>query len=151
MYRVFLQDEKDAPSPSKNPSNTFRIRSGEMLAWTYTTGDYTPTLESQLSSMDFGSCVGPSPEPLDGHWLIKHDGLPLAICPSQNEIPEKAYGIATTEAQRLADYFSREKGKPYIFIDLTSRGDRDLTKKLSRTIHNEFVSDACPRAVDIGD
>ncbi len=151
MYRVFLQDEKDAPSPSDNPSNTFRIRSGEKLAWTHTDGNYTPTLESQLSSTGCGSYVGPSSEPLDGHWLINYDGLPLAICHSQNEIPERAYEIARTQAQRLAEYLSREKGKPYIFIDLTSGGDSELAKKLSKIIHEVRVPDASPRAADIGD
>ena len=47
MYRVFLQDEKDAP-------NNFRIHSGEKLAWTHSTGNYIPSLESQLGSMDSG-------------------------------------------------------------------------------------------------
>ena len=151
MYRVFLQDEKDAPSPSENPSNTFRVRSGEKLAWTHTTGNYTPTLESQLRSMDCGSHVGPSSEPLDGHWLINYDGLPLAIVHTPDEIPERAYKIARTQAQKLAEHLSREKGKPYIFIDVTSRGDMGLAKKLSETIQEVHVPDASPNAVDIGD
>ena len=151
MYRVFLQDEKDAPSPLENPSNTFRIRSGEILAWTYTTGNYTPSLESQLSATDFGSRVSAFGMPLDGHFLIKHDSLPLGIVHTLEEIPDRAYEFARTQAVKLSEHLSRKKGNQYVFIDLTSRGDKELAEKLSRIIHNKEIYVASPRVVDIED
>jgi len=156
MYRVFLQDEKDAPDPNENAENCFRIRSGEMLAWTHATGNYTPTIESQLRAMDFGPHVGPLDRTLDGHLLIVHDGSTIGIVHEPSEIPEKAYELAKREAERLKDVLSRKTNKPYEFIDLTSRGDRQLAESLSIKTHNEYVETGCVSGnpalcVDIGD
>ena len=143
LYRVFLQDEKDAPGPAKNPLNIFRIRSGERPAWMLTTKNaqitkyYTPSVEYQLKAMSADSRIQPSSELIDGHWPISCNCHcpPLAICHTQDEIPKRVYEIARIHAQELAESLSREKGKPYIFIDLTSRGDKDLAKKLSKIVY----------------
>lgn len=156
LYRVFLQDERDAPSPTENPENHFRIRSGEMNAWRYTSPNWNPNLEEQLMAMDFGSHVGPSTEQLDEHWLIEHDGLPIGIVHSKSEIPERAYELATREARNLANYLSRSKGKSYVFIDLTSKCDRKIAESLATRINNEYIETGCVSGnpalcADIGD
>ena len=120
MYRVFLQDEKDAPGPSKNPSDRFRIRSGELLAWCYSSPGWKPNLEEQLRVMNFGS-------------------------------NESSYRFARKRAVKLAEHLSREKGKLYVFIDVTSRSDKELAEKLLQTINSEEVYVPSPNAADIGD
>jgi hypothetical protein len=139
LYRVFLQDEKDAPSPMKNPENHFRIRSGEILARTYTNPDWMPNLQEQLRRMDWGSYVGPDEQQLDEHWLIRHDCAPIGIVHFQDEISEKAYKLALREALEFKEELSRRKGKPYIFIDATSREARIEAERLSRIVKNELV------------
>lgn len=143
LYRVFLQDEKDAPSPDENPGNQFRIRSGEMNAWCYTAPGWVPTIEDQLKIMSFGSRVGPSLEQLDEHWLIEHGCCPIGIVHSQDEIPGKAYKLAVRQALRLADSLSEKSDKHYVFIDITSRGDRRVAEELARRIDNEYVETGC--------
>ena len=152
IYRVFLQDEKDAPSPSGNSNNIYRIRSGESLALYHNCPPgWFPSLEQQLPSMDCGSYVGPSSEPLDGHWLIDYDGITIGIVHTLDEISVRSYELAKKCAKALAESLSKKEGRPYVFIDLTSRGDKGLAERLSRTVHNVVVPNPSPRSVDIGE
>lgn len=130
IYRVFLQDEKDATSPSKNPCNIFRIRSGEMLALCYTNPGWKPSLEEQLRAMDPGFNVESSSDQLTS---------------------KQTYEIAINKAKELRDFLSNHKGKPYVFIDVTSRGNLDLAKKLSETIHQVQIPNPYPflRCLDL--
>lgn len=128
MYRVFLLDE------SPHPENHFRIRSGEKLAWNHTDGNHIPTIESQLSAMNFGQQVYPSDNQVDGHFLINYDSSVIGIVHSIEEIPDRAYELAKRAALCLRDYLTTKTGNPYEFIDVTSRGDKKLAEKLSRKI-----------------
>ncbi|MFA5175794.1 MAG: hypothetical protein WC413_00850 [Candidatus Nanoarchaeia archaeon] len=135
MYRVFLQDEKDAFSPSHNPENSYRVCHGELLAWTQKTGNYIPSLEEQLKKMHFGSRFEPYRELLDGHILIVYDKIsPVAIAHPGDNISDLAYQKAKERAQGLTASLSNLNKTPFTFIDLTSRGDRELAKKLSEII-----------------
>lgn len=134
MYRVFLQDEKDAFSPSNTPENSYRICHGEILAWTHETGNYIPVLEEQLKKMHFGSRVEPFNQLLNEHILIIYDKIfPVAIAHSGDNIADLVYKIARREAQQLAICLTTSE-TPFTFIDLTSRGDKILAKKLSEII-----------------
>lgn len=141
MYRVFLQDEKDAPSyEEKNTENHYRIRTCTILAWHYNCPPgWKPGLESQLKSAAPGSTVEPSDETIDGHILINYGGTIIGVVHDAKEIPEKTYQLAKREAQELAEYLSRKKGKPYQFIDATARGDKQLAKQLAEITHDEYV------------
>jgi hypothetical protein len=139
MYRVFLLDEKDAPGSIERPENNFRIRSGEKLAWCHTNPSWNPTIEEQLRSMNFGSNVGPSVEPLDGRWLIYHDAAVLGLVDSFEKIPERSYILAKREAKELADFLTKRDDKPYEFVDLTSRGDKSLAERLAGKINKMYV------------
>jgi len=145
MYRVFLQDERDAPSPEKNPEDSYRIRYGQILAWCYSSPGWKPTLEEQVQKTSFGQRFGPSHEPLDGVWLINYNNMPVGIAHNIEEIPKKSYELAREQAQNLAEGLS-VPGKPYIFIDLTSKGDKLLMQKLSEIVHDEHVYSPSPRA-----
>lgn len=156
IYRVFLQDEADAPDPIENPENYFRIRNLRMLSWCYSKPRWKPTLEQQLKSADYGTRVGPSSEKIDGHWLIQHDGATMGVVHDTKEIPEKAYQLAKQEAQRLADYLSKKEGKLFVLIDVTLGGDKQLAKNLATRLHREHVPDSClsgnpALCADIGD
>ena len=155
IYRVFLQDEKDAPG-GKNVHYTFRIRSGSMLAWyTDCPSGYVPSLETQLRAMNHGFTIGPSEKPLDGHWLILKAGHhPLGIVHTQEEIEECAYDLARTEATNLAAALSAKDGKQHIFIDLTRISlaiHNGFSNDLVRIVQREEIPDFSPRTVDIGD
>lgn len=149
MYRVFLQDEKDAPDPTANPQNSFRIREGSLLAWCYSAPGWKPTLEEQLRQMGHGRTIKPSSEQLDGHWLINYDGLLIGICHTIEEIPEKAYQLARQQARELTQQMIKQFGKPYVFLDVTSRGGKEYARMLSEMINYEDVPSPSPRAADI--
>jgi hypothetical protein len=149
MYRVFLQDEKDAPDPSENPQNSFRIRQGSLLAWCYTAPGWKPTLEEQLQQMGSGYTIKPSSKQLDGHWLINYDGLPIGICHTIEEIPEKAYQLARQQARELTQQMTKHLGKHYLFVDVTSRAGKEYARMLSEMISYEEVPSPSPRAADI--
>ncbi len=142
MYRVFLQDEKDAPNPDENPLYKFRIRSGRKHAFPYDYPlGYKPSIKEQLKTMNNGFCIGYSSESLDKHWLIEMNdfsigNVTIGIVHSIKEIPDRTYFLAKEKAQELADYLSEQQKKPYIFIDLTSRGDKDLAEKLAQEIYD---------------
>jgi len=114
MYRVFLQDEGDAPDPRNNHENAFRIRSGELLTWS----TWQPTLEEQLKAMNFGSCIYASAKPLDGHLLIEYSGSVVGIAHTSEELSNKVYEIAKKQAYSLAVRLSNEKRKIYIMRTL---------------------------------
>src|SRR3989344_855081 len=109
IYRVFLQDEVDAPGSIENAENHFRIRSGSMNAWTYRNPSWQPNIDEQLRAMDFGSQVGSSLERIDGHLTIEYNGTVRGIVHSPEEIPEKVYSLAKQQAERLRNCLEREK------------------------------------------
>lgn len=145
LYRVFLLDEKDAPGPIDKPENNFRIRLGYLNASVHSNPNWQPSIEEQLRAMDFGSRVGPSLEPLDGHFLIEHQDQfrsVIGIVHSVEEIPEKSYFLAREKAMEMAVAL-KEKGWPYVLIDVTSRGDRTLAEKLVSQINIEYIETGC--------
>jgi hypothetical protein len=150
MYRVFLQDEKDAPSPSEDPEDKFRVRHGEMLAWSYKNPAWMPNLEEQLKAVGFG-CVVAAEDLIDGHFIISCNHIPRGIVHTEEEIPDRTYDLAVREGTELSQYLSEKSGNPYVFIDMTSRGDRVLAERLSRLMRLEEIYVPSPRSVDIGD
>jgi len=157
MYRVFLHDEKDMPDHAGNLGNSYRIRSREILAYCFTAPAWRPSLDEQVEALGCGgSRVEPSPESIDGHWLIEHDGSTIGVAHSLEELPEKAYVLAKDRAIKMVNTLSDIKGRPYIFIDVTSRGNRKQAEKLSNIICEEEVygpeirSDPS-KVADIGD
>ncbi|MBI2110438.1 hypothetical protein HYT51_01520 [Candidatus Woesearchaeota archaeon] len=150
MYRVFLQDERDAPDPIKDHENAFRIRSGEILAWYLDAPpSWQPTLEEQLKAMDFGSCVRASAKPLDGHLLIEYAGSVVGIAHTSEELSKKVYEIAKDQAYALATRLSHEKRKLYVMIDVTSRGNPEEAKVFSEIEWKEEIEVPSLNSVDI--
>lgn len=141
IYRVFLQDEADVPNPDDNSQNRFRIRSGSMNAWTYEEPFWQFSIESQLKAMGCGYRVGPSLDKTDGYLLIEYDGEVVGIAHSIKELQKKTYPLAKKQALDLRDYLSEKKEKQYIFIDLTSKGDKRLAQNLGRIINNEPIQE----------
>ena len=141
VYRVFLK-EHQAPENPESPESPervslFTISYGEMLAWTYQTRDYSPSLENQLSRMHH--CIDFSSRKFDGHYLIERESQLLGIVHSPEEIKDRAEGFARTQASDLVINLLINKGKPYVFIDLTSKGDRESAEELSKKIYDEEV------------
>jgi len=151
MYRVFLQDEKDTPDSIENPENHYRVRRLEMNTWCYSEPRRKVTLEEQIKSSNIGKRIGPSPKQMDGHWLIQNNGVTIGVVDDIKDLPEKTYEKALEEAQELTKYISEKEDNNYIFIDVTSRGNKELAKKLSKIIHHQEVFYVPPRAVIIGD
>jgi hypothetical protein len=160
MYRVFLRDEKDTPDPCDNPANTFRIQEGEINAWYHNCPPgYKPSLDEQLEKMHCGGTrIGPLPEKIDGFDVISMEGYPLGIVtpdadPAKTDakLADRCYGITVQHARELAADMSRETGHKYIFIDVTSRGDRKTAEGLAAIVVHETVDAPSPRSADVGD
>lgn len=154
MYRVFLQDEKDAPYPAKNTENTFRLRHGELLSWYYDCPvGYRANLESQLNAMEPGTELSLEVKKVGEHFVLQFDGGDIEIVPKIDERrnAELAYQLAKQEAEDLAKHLSEAEDNPYIFIDLTSRGDRKEAERLAMIVHTETYHIPSPSSVDLGD
>ena len=152
MYRVFLRDEKDTPDLCENPDSAFRIQSGEILAWQHSDPSWRPSLDEQLQHMHCGgSRIGPLPEKIDGFSVICMDGYPVGVVQNEENLAQRSYDLAVQYARELAADMTRDTGKHYEFIDVTSRGDRKRAEGLAAIVVHEDVGDPSPRAADVGD
>jgi len=153
LYRVFLQDE---PTLRNNLKNNFRISYGAMNAWTYANPNWEPTIEEQLRAMSSGVRINSTLTLIDDHLTIECDGSTIGIVHSLEEISEKAYSLAKQKAIELRDSLERKRGTPWIFIDVTSRGDKKLAESLATQVRREYLWPICASGnpalcVDIGD
>ena len=156
IYRVFLEDELDTPYPLGKLENCFRISFGSMNAWTYTNPNWMPTIKEQLNALGSGIYIGSPLEKIDGHLTIEQDGTVIGIVHSPRELPEKTYLLAEQQAKELRACLEKEEGKPYIFIDISSRGDKKLAESLATIINREIIENPCilghpSSCFDIGD
>jgi hypothetical protein len=133
MYRVFL---RDALTTDKG----FQINYANILAWTHTDPGYRPNLEKQLRQSTTRDCftVRPLEKAEDGqeHWLVK-DKL---LFHDFGRAMDKAYELAREEALTLTKQLSEKRGEPYVFIDVSSRGNKEEAERLSKIVHNERVA-----------
>jgi len=147
MYRVFLQDGEEG-------RGGFEVNSAEILAWTYYNPDYRPSLTEQLRHarrqdevtlrcLDSQFCSANERK----HWLVDN----ALVFHNHEQAIDKAYDLARQRALDLTKRLSEEKEAPYVFIDVSSRGDIKEADRLSKTIHEVCIAAANPRAVDIGD
>ncbi len=79
------------------------------------------------------------PEEVDGHLVIINDGYPVGIAHKKEELEEKMYSIAKKYAEGVAESLSSDRNHNYIFIDVTSRGDKAKAEELSKIIENVSV------------
>lgn len=148
MYRVFLKQ--------KEPG-WFKIRYGELLSWYHNCPHgWKPSIEEQEKRMDYTIEVFVRPEPIDNHWIVQETRTPIAISHDREEAEERAYESAKEIAQRQAKKLSKIYGMPFVIIDITPKGDRDLAERLAEEVYEEEVLDGGvsgipSKAVDIGD
>ncbi len=141
MYRVFLE-EMDAAT------GHYRIRPGEINNTYHTTPDYVHSLEEQLQKIGINSGWQIDTELVDDHYIILSGSNNKAVVHTLEEAVEKSYEVAKKAALDLRDRLSKQEQKKYIFIDLTSKGDKEVAKKLATIIEEEFVPYVSPRACD---
>ncbi len=145
MYRVFLQDAEGQPG-------AYVVGHCMILAWSHSQPDWRPSLRDQLRIAIRSAVIGPGSEPFeDGHWPINCNGRTLGVVHKREELSDRTYNLALGEAVDLANELTVEKGKPYVFINATSRGDRVVAERLAGIVYNEVVEAASPSARDIGD
>lgn len=149
MYRVFLEQDGE---------EGFSVRYGDANAWTYTNPDWMPSINEQLrlihNRLEYRIVE------LDGHFLgmTHEDGSTNFnfVSHIKDEAIQRLYDLAKQEAEEVAESMTKKLGKRYVFIDITSKGDRAKAERLAEIVSKEYHSDGCvsgnPGLVaDVGD
>ena len=95
-----------------------------------------PSIEEQITYGGFQYLI--KPELVDNHYIVRdYSGLKeiKAVTHSLAEAIDKSYQIAKEQALVFQNNF----GEKYIFIDLTSKGDNEKAKELSKIIDEEII------------
>jgi len=111
-------------------SRVYSIREtqGQTNSYTIYRLDNPPANYSEIEALTAfsHSWVNVNPHRVDGHWIIEHhvevrgadnvQRVPVGIAHTDEELPDKTYGLARVIAQQLA------KKEVFAFRDLTARG-----------------------------